>query len=284
MQPEKFSGLDEWVEFLSQVEIPALKHTARSFTALRADEENISAREIAQAIKYDPLMTVKLLRYLQQHKNRSQQHEVMEVEQAIIMLGMETALKCIPIHLLAEEQLSKQRMDALICLLQVVKRAKQASSYAFDWAVRLHDLHFEEIRIAALLHDIAELLMWCFAPTDMLKIHAMQKQDKNLRSNHAQEQVLGFTLLQLQSALVVKWGLPKLLITLMDDSCAQHRRARNVTLAVNLARHAANGWNDAALPDDYASISELLQIPTDDVITMIGAKNVQKLKKVSVIA
>jgi len=47
---------------------------------------------------------------------------------------------------------------------------------------------------------------------------------------------------------------------------------RNVSLAVNLARHAANGWDNAALPDDYISISELLQMQTDDVIVMIGAK------------
>ncbi len=271
MQPQKFSGLEEWVEFLSQVEIPVLKYTSRNLTNLQKDE-NISARGIAQVIKYDPLTTVKLLRYLQQHKNKSQQHEVIEVEQALMMLGMEAALKCIPIHLLAEEQLSGQRTDALICLLQVIKRAKQASAYAFDWAVRLHDLHYEEIRIAALLHDIAELLMWCFAPTEMLNINALQKQDKSLRSIHAQEKVFGFTLLHLQSELVIKWGLPKLLITLMDDSYANQRRVRNVTLAVNLARHAANGWDNAALPDDYASISELLQMQIDDVIVISGAK------------
>jgi HD-like signal output (HDOD) protein len=272
MQPEKCSGLEEWVEFLSQVEIPTLKYTARSLTALRADEENVSARGIAQIIKYDPLTTVKLLRYLHQNKNKSQQHEVMEVEQALMMLGMETALKCIPVHLLVEEQLSGQRMNALICLLQAIKRAKQASAYAYDWAVRLQDLHFEEIRIAALLHDIAELLMWCFAPTEMLRINAMQKQDKTLRSIHAQEKVFGFTLLHLQSELVIKWGLPKLLITLMDDNCAHHQRVSNVVLAVNLARHAANGWDNAALPDDYSSISKLLQMQTDDVKAIIGAK------------
>ena len=110
MQPQKFSGLEEWVEYLSQIEIPTLKYTARSLTALCSDEENVSARGIAQIIKYDPLTTVKLLRYLHQNKNKSQQHEVMEVEQALMMLGIETALKCIPVHLLVEEQLSGQRM------------------------------------------------------------------------------------------------------------------------------------------------------------------------------
>lgn len=59
MQPQKCSGLEEWVEFLSHVEIPILKYTARSLTALHSNEDNVSARGIAQIIKYDPLTTVK---------------------------------------------------------------------------------------------------------------------------------------------------------------------------------------------------------------------------------
>ena len=31
------------------------------------------------------------------------------------------------------------------------------------------------IEYAALLHDIAEMLMWCFAPNEMLKIKHLQK-------------------------------------------------------------------------------------------------------------
>ena len=69
-----------------------------------------------------------------------------------------------------EELLREQKVEVLINLLHLVHRSHIASNYAFEWAVRLHDTHFEEIRIAALLHDISELLMWCFAPTDMLKL------------------------------------------------------------------------------------------------------------------
>ncbi len=41
---------------------------------------------------------------------------------------------------------------------------------------------------------------------------------------------------------------------------ADQPRVRNVQLAVNLARHSANGWDDAALPDDYKDIGELLRV------------------------
>ncbi len=45
---------------------------------------------------------------------------------------------------------------------------------------------------------------------------------------------------------------------------------RNVTLAVNLARHSATGWDDAALPVDYRDIGELLRIDPERVKVLVG--------------
>jgi len=104
----------------------------------------------------------------------------------------------------------------------------------------------------------------------MLKIYAMQKQDKSLRSKAVQEQVLGFNLHDLQKTLVKEWNLPQLLLILMDDENANKIRVRNVVLAVNLARHSANGWDDAALPDDYKALGELLRIPATDAMALVS--------------
>ncbi|MBA3756155.1 MAG: HDOD domain-containing protein [Nitrosomonas sp.] len=271
MSQQKQQKLSEWVSFLTAAEIPVLKQTARNLAILQQDEQHLSARSIAHVVKNDAFMTVKLLRYLQQHKHRSQEHDVVEVEQIIMMLGLETTLNKVSAKPLVEEILGHNNMSALVYLLKTAHRANIASSYAFDWAVRLHDLHFEEIRIAALLHDIAEILMWCFAPKEMLEIKNLQKQDKTIRSATAQQNILGFTLNQLQLELAVKWKLPQLLITLMDGSCSSLQRVRNVTLAVNLARHSANGWDDAALPDDYEEIAKLLHLQAWEIMTIVGA-------------
>lgn len=270
MQPTEIKGLDNWVAFLTRSDLPVLKQTARDLAALQQDENSLSARSVASVIAADPMMTAKLLRYLQQHKRRSQTSEVVQVEQALIMLGVGAFFNKIPAAPLVQDSLMKQ-MEALVQLLHVVHRAHRASEYAYDWAVRLTDLHYEEIRIAALLHDLAEMLMWCFAPQDMMRIRAIQQQDKSLRSRAVQEQVFGFALKDLQKRLVQEWELPELLLTLMDDNNAQKPRVRNVLLAVNLARHSVNGWDDAALPDDYKDIGELLRMKADDVMVMVGA-------------
>ena len=271
MQQQNVTGLDGWVDFLTGADIPVLKQTARDLATLHEDENKISARSVAQVIAVDPMLTAKLLRYLQQHKRRSQTSEVMQVEQALIMLGVEAFFTKIPAEPTVQDILNGQ-MDALVHLLHGVHRAHRASEYAYDWAVRLSDLHYEEVRIAALLHDLAEILMWSFAPQNMLKIRTIQQQDKSLRSRAVQEQVFGFALADLQKALVQKWELPELLLTLMDDANANQPRVRNVQLAVNLARHSANGWDDAALPDDYKDIGELLRVPAEQVMLMVGAE------------
>lgn len=268
MSENDWIKLKQWVAKLTSADIPVLKQTARDLATLHEDESKLSARSVENAIAADPMMTVKLLRYLQQHKRRSQTNEVVQVEQALIMLGVEVFYTKVPATPLVQDALAGQT-EALIQLLHVIHRGHRASNYARDWAIRLNNMHFEEVRIAALLHDLAEILMWCFAPQDMLKIRAIQKSDKALRSRAVQEQVLGFALSDLQQELIKEWSLPQLLLTLMDDGNARQTQVRNVVLAVNLARHSANGWNDAALPDDYKELGELLRIPPTDAMALV---------------
>lgn len=266
-QPQDLAG---WVTYLSSAELPVLKHTARELERMRADEDNLNARSVAHVVTSDPLMTVKLLRYLQEHKRSSQTQELVQVEQAIMMMGFNTFFREIRPEPLVEDVLH-DHLPALTNLLRTVRRAQRASRYAFDWALLLHDLRAEEVRIAALLSYIAEMMMWCFSPEAMLKIRAMQDTDKTLRSTTVQQQVLGFQGMELQKALTTEWKLPGLLLTLMDPVHSKNERVCNVMLALNLARHSANGWDDAALPDDYRDIAALLRVEPDKVKAMVGA-------------
>jgi HD-like signal output (HDOD) protein len=266
---QEAKDLQGWVNFLSHAEIPILKQTFRDLEILRNEGDNSSANAIAAIVARDPLMTVLLLRYLQLHKHRSQTNEVFEIEQALLMLGVEPFFNKIVSKVTVEEMLGTQ-IPALVATLRVVHRSHRASSYAVDWAVRLRDMHYEEVRIAGLLRDMSEILMWCFAPAEMLQIKSLQDEDKALRSGTAQEQVLGFRLIALQKELVKEWKLPALLLSLMDAENGHQVRVRNVVLADRLARHSSHGWEDAALPDDYSDIGGLLGMKVDDVMAIVG--------------
>jgi HD-like signal output (HDOD) protein len=267
----------DWLKRLRKVNIPVLRQTARALAKLKLDEDNLSARDITLAVLNDPFMVFKILSYANKNPGKRQIQNIVEVEPAILMMGTSTFYKNLSPDLLVDDRL-KSNIPALTHLLKLIKRAHRAAYFAADWAALRKDLHSEEIWIAALLHDFAEMLMWCFAPDKMNMIFEMQKKDKTLRTKDAQEQILGFYLSDLQKELIKSYAMPTLLSSLMDDDSEKEldNRAKNVSLAVNLARHAANGWDDAALPDDYEAIAAFLHVDVPRVLYLIHHPDAQK--------
>ncbi len=265
-----------WLKNLRRTNIPVLKQTARELEKLKQDEDNLSARAISTVVLSDPFMVFKVLSYINSHPGKHQIQDINEVEQAIIMLGTSSFFAHLSPDLLVDDRL-KSNIPALTHLLKLIKRAHRAAYFAADWAALRKDLHSEEIWIAALLHDFAEMLMWCFAPEKMNIIFDLQKKDKTLRTKDVQQQVLGFHTSDLQKELIKVYAMPPLLIQLMNDDGEMEldHRAKNVSLAVNLARHSANGWDDAALPDDYEAIAAFLHVDVARVLYLIKHPNAQ---------
>lgn len=259
-----------WAEFLAENEIPVLKHTAREIGKLLDRVEDIGVRDIALVCNHDPLMAFRILRYMQNHRHKSQEQELVLVEQAIMMMGMSTFFDKIPPIPVAEIYL-KDNIPALTRLMYMVNRSNRAAHFAFEFAMLLNDIHVQEVRTAALLHDLSETLLWCFAPDNMLQIYQMQQADKTLRSASVQKQVFGFTFHELQRMLIKQCHLPHLLEQLMDEHEVNNPRVKSVLLAVNIARHSANGWEDAALPDDYQEIATLLRVDVKKARRIVGA-------------
>ena len=268
MLTEPLLDLDAWVNFFSGEEMPVLRQTARRLEEARQNIDSISGRDIATIVLQDPLMAVRVLAYIQSFSGNRLRSDITTIGNAIMMLGIEPFFKKFETPLTLEATL-KNEPQALLGLLQVVRRAQRASHYAHGWAFERHDMNVEEVTLAALLHDLAEILLWCFAPKLAIEIRNRQQADKTLRSTTAQEQVLGDHLFDLQQAICHAWGLPELLSTLMDDANAELPRVRNVILAVNLARHSASDWNDAGLPDDLAGIEKLLHIDRETLLARL---------------
>jgi HD-like signal output (HDOD) protein len=267
------NDIKAWIDVIRTTDIPVLKHTARALGHLKEDEDKLSARAIYSAIANDPMMVFRVLSYSQKHKGKHQLQDLLQAEQAILMMGTTSFFLNLSPRVLVEDTL-KNNLTAMTHLLRLIRRSLRAAHFAAEWATHLTDMHAEEVRTAALLHDLAEMLMWCFAPDKMNVIYAMQHADKSIRSITAQQEVLGFKLHDLQIELVEAFQLPPLLSKLMQDNASGEQRVRNVTLAVNLARHSANGWDDAALPDDYHDISELLRMDIDRVMRIVGAPDI----------
>ena len=262
-------SIEDWVAFLSSKEMPILRQTARKLEQSQEHIETISGRDIANIVLQDPLMAVRVLAYIQPFTGKHLRSDITTIANAVMMLGVEPFFRKFETPNTIETML-RDEPQAMLGILQVIRRVQRASRYAHEWAFERHDMNCEEVALAALLHDLAEILMWCFAPRLASEIRDKLQRDKTLRSHVAQQETLGFPLLDLQKALCVKWHLPELLNTLMDDSNAHLPRVQNVTLAVNLARHSTDDWSNAALPDDFSGIERLLHIDRPTLLNRLG--------------
>lgn len=262
-------SIASYISYFSTKDIPVLRRSMRALEELRENEDAVSGRALTVEVLRDPMLALHVLVYLESHRKHSQNHDITTIDRAIMMMGIRPFFLQFGNLPTAEERLSGHP-KALVGLLRVIGRAKHAAKWARDFAILRHDIDVDEVTVAALLHEAAEILFWCFAPEFMLRVEALRLANPGVRSAVLQQSVLGVTMGEVQLALVREWHLPQLLVTLMDKANADNPRVRTVTLACDLARHAANGWDDPALPDDYTGISDLLRMRRSLVMQRVG--------------
>lgn len=277
MITQPLKGIGAWVEYFDQADIPVLARTGQELVRFKQNEDNLNGREIADAILHDPLMTLKVLRYLNDHHSKRQSMDITTMARALMMLGTTPFFRHFA-RLPTVETTLRTHPEALARVMQNMSLARHAALYAQDWALARHDIEADEVMLAALLRNLADILLCCFAPQLMLAIRNLMRANVHLRSADAQQQVLGFKGIELQLALAERWHLPKLLQQLMDENNAQNPRTKNVSLAFRLARHSANHWFDAGLPDDYLEIAQLTKLPEHDTWKHIQRVTLQAAK------
>ena len=253
-----------WAAWFGSAEIPVLSSTAAYIEEMLQHEDDIDAHWIAGQIGNDPLMSLKLLAHVALQPLRRRITDAETVTEALVMLGIGPFFRAFGVLQTVDDKLAAQP-EALAGLNGVLRRAMRAASFALGFAVHRMDHDAPVIHEAALLHDFAEMLLWCHAPTLALEVRRRQQADPTLRSAEAQLAVLGVALADLQQMLMKAWRLPELLVRISDDQKADTAQVRNVLLAIRLARHTALGWDNPAVPDDVSEIAALLnlgEVPT----------------------
>jgi HD-like signal output (HDOD) protein len=251
--------LDAWVAHFQVAEIPVLGDTADALEAMRANEDDVDANLIGEMIADDPLMTLKVLSYASTHRPPRLVTDVETVTAAVVLMGITPFFNAFGPQPAIEDHLAHDP-EALAGLNEVLHRAHRAAKFSLAFAVHRMDHDAAVIYEATLLHDFAEMLLWCHAPALALRLRAEQKADPTLRSHTAQQRLLNVKLADLQQALMRAWCLPDLLIRITDDRHAHHPSVQNVMLAIRLARHSAKSWDNPAIPDDITALAQLLNL------------------------
>ena len=251
------ADIGAWTRYFRDAAIPVLAKTAQALELLRADEDNVDANLLGATIEVDPLMSLKLLAYVAGKRHADTSTETESVTASLVMTGISPFFREFGRQPTVEDRLHDQP-QALEGLRTVLRRAERAAQFATGFAVHRADEDVGVIRLAAFLHDFAEMLMWCHAPTLQLRIMNAQRADPTLRTAAVQRSVLNIETDDLRQTLMKLWHLPELLVRISDDRHADQAIVRNVVLAVRLARHTMQGWDNPAIPDDVEDIAKLL--------------------------
>ena len=263
--PHSLAG---WVRLFADADIPARRLSLRGIASLHQHIDEVSPRALAALVLRDPLLTARLFTHAATRRGPRYGGDVTTVDGIVMTFGMPCVIEALARAPALEGRL-EGRPEALEGLFEVLLRARQAARFAADFACHRQDREVEEIAVSGMLHDLAEMLLWCEAPDAALEIRRRLRGDPALRSSAVQHEVLGATLIEVQLAVARAWRLPELLVSMMNDRHAENPRTRNVALAVALARHSANGWDNPALPDDYSAIAALLRLDALRVRQMV---------------
>lgn len=252
-------NLAAWTDHFRHAEIPVLAATSETLEALRSNEDAVDANNLGEMMAGDPLMTLKVLAYAATHRTSRIVTDTETVTATLVMMGIPPFFRAFGRQPTVQDRLAAEP-DALAGLLDVIHRAHRAADFALGFAVHRRDTDAAVIHEAALLHDFAEMLLWCEAPALALQLRDAQRSDPTLRSAAIQQRLLGIELSDLQQSLMRTWRLPELLIRISDDRHADNASVRSVVLAVQLARHSSLGWDNPALPDDIDAVAKLLNL------------------------
>lgn len=268
-------SLRAWVDAMSSIEIPVLPGSVAELSQLRVIEETkgtVDAHTLAESLSSDPLMTLKVLVHVSRYCTRLSVEPPETMVGAIVMQGITPFFKAFEQVPTILEWLREQP-EALSGLIKVITRSRRAAHFAMGFALRRQDEDAVVIQEAALLHDFAEMMLWCHAPKLALEIANRLKADYTMRSADVQQEVLGIHLADLSQDLMRLWQLPYLLIRCTDDRNAADPKIRSVMLGVRLARHTQYGWDDphaqAAMPDDVADVAKLLNLSNESAYRLL---------------
>jgi HD-like signal output (HDOD) protein len=246
-----------WTQYFMKAEIPVLASTAQALEELRAKEDDVDANMLTAVIQSDPLMTLKLLARMGMMRRPGSDTETESITTSLVLMGIGPFFRHFGPQRTIEDWLAEQP-NALANLQRMLRRAERSGQFALGFALHRGDTDATIIHQAAFLHDFAEMLVLIHAPALMVKIHDTLAADALMRSSQVQREVLGVEISDLRQALMKLWHLPELLVNISDERHAERANVQCVVLAVRLARHTTNGWDNAALPDDYADIASLL--------------------------
>lgn len=230
--------LNTWLQKLSGQSLPVLAATQQQLKTLMSNE-NLSIGVYAGPILQDPGMASILLRDVNKAKAEQGRSPIGTISNVMPHLGPARIRQHLQEAVLLEDLgLSPRHHDGY---MRYLTQACHCAYQARSWSLQRQTIEPEEVELAALLQNIAELALWCFGGEAMLQIEHQLHIEKQSYEGAARH-VLGCDMRELGRQLAQAWYLSELCIDGLASDCRGYTLATGVALASRLARLSAINW------------------------------------------
>jgi len=231
-------GLAEWQTFLIDKPLPILMRTKLDVQDL-IDQPQLSITQYVGPIIFDACFSASIFKHVNTQRVEAGRNPLTTLENALSHLGQsafQSFLNQTPIF--EELNLPPRSTQGY---MRTMGQACHASQQAKRWGEQRNAAQFEEVLLAALLQNITELMLWCYADKTMLEIeHAcyVEKQGYEPAANR----VLGCGMRELAVALAENWNLPEMVEDGLRSKLDNFTLATGAALASELARVVDVNW------------------------------------------
>jgi len=245
-------GLAHWHAFLSKKSLPILTRTKKDVQAL-IDQTHLSITQYTTPIFYDACFSALIFQHVNGARQASNKNPLTTLGNALSHMGQMSFQNFLNKSLLLETlKLSDKNYQGFI---RVMGQSCHASLQSREWALQRSVAETEEIQLAALLQNVAELMLWCYADDAMPKIEEQCYINKKTYEQ-ATNEILGCGMRELGARLSETWNLPEMatngLVTRQDDFTL----ATGVSLASDLARIVTRTWYGKEAVDVISHIAK----------------------------
>ncbi len=262
------------IEELTAQPLPIFEHSARAFRKV-GSQGGSTFEAYGDIILKDPGLALHTLNQLQTSTNKSLHAEISSMAQATMLLGVDRAKRLTVGHPQLERTLSG---FAKIGYIRTACRAFHAAFQAWDWAHIKNDHAPDEILLATLLHDVAEMALWVAAPEQMHQFRKLMLKD-GLPTDEAQYIAFGESLEHFSREIATRWHLPGLVNDALRPENASQPRVRGVMLATQLARSTERGWYWEKTERVLPQIADYLGASLDEIIPHIHKNAVRAARE-----
>ncbi len=262
------------IEELTARPLPIFEHSARAFRKI-GSEGGSTFEDYGDIILKDPGLALHTLNQLRTGANKSRHAEISSMAQATMLLGVDRAKRLTVGHPQLERILSGFAKTGYI---RTACRAFHAAFQAWDWAHIKNDHAPDEILLATLLHDVAEMALWVAAPEQMHQFRKLMLKD-GLPTDEAQYIAFGESLEHFSREIAARWHLPGLVNDALRPENANQPRVRCVMLAVQLARSTERGWYWEKTERVLPQIADYLGASLDEIIPHVHKNAVRAARE-----